>query len=582
MNFNHPSIRNPRNRGIAMLLVIITVALVTVLSLSFLSAQSTTTGITRNLTRVAQARQIAGSAITLAMAQIKADPQWRTTFTHGPWMTNESLAGGTVTLLGRDGIDTNGDGVPDGDGDLADDPADPLTLTATATFQGVTQTIHAVVRQSGGQAQSGLKVEFFKAKRTLSNLSHTDWNATPERVDSAEQINQPWVNGSGEAWPGGPKDEFAVRYTGKITIPVTGQYTFWTDSDDGSDLWIDGVRIVNNDDLHSMRLRSGSVQLTAGVHDIVARYFEWYGDFGMIVSWQGPGMASRQVVPPEAFAQALGGGSSSSPLLMSTGISLSNNARVAAWSGSSDDDDETTATSALVAVNATSAGCVSLSNNARIGGDVNIGPNGNPGSAVSISNNARIDGNVAAMTSSQTIPTTAMPAGLPASLGNVTISSSQTISANRQYANLTISGNARILIQGDVTLACTGTFILSDNARIDLDSGAKLTLYVANQVILSDNARFNNDVADPTRCQIIMTGTNRDMTLGGNARLWVQAQNPTGPVVMTSNARFYGTLIGKTLNASTNARINLASSGSGTNGGNGAAGPVIYSLDWLD
>ncbi len=588
---NRPMVRRrpfrrpqPRHRGVAMLLVIIAVAMVTVLSLSFLSAQSTTTGITRNLSRVAQARQIASSAIAMGMAQIQADSEWRSSLTHGVWFFDESLEGGTVTLLGRDGIDLNGDGIPDGDGDLTDDPTDPVTLTATATFQGVTQTIHAVVRQSGGEQQVGLTTEFFLATRSLSNLSHTDWNATPDYVSTAEQVNQPRLDSSGEAWPGGPRDEFAVRYSGRITIPVSGQYTFWTDSDDGSDLWIDGVRVVNNDDLHSMRLRSGSIQLTAGTHDFVARYFEWYGDFGMIVSWQGPGMSSRQVIPPEAFTQGISAApAGDTPLLVSTSITLSNNAHIAAWSGSSDDDDEGSAGSIPLAhINAISSGSVSMSGNTRINGNVNIGPNGNPSVAVSLSNNAAIDGSVSAMTVAMPIAAASMPTGLPANQGNASWNSSQVINTNRHYGNLTISGNSNITIQGDVTIACTGNFVIANNARIDVNPGAKLTIYVGGNMTISNNARILSDAADPTRCQIIMTGNNRDLSMDTNSRMWAQVRAPSSRLVVSNNGRFYGTFVGRALSANTNARVNIAMNLVGETPQDSGTGPASYALDWLD
>ena len=43
-------------------------------------------------------------------------------------------------------------------------------------------------------------------------------------------------------WPGGPSDYFMVRLTGSIFIPTTGTYSFSTTSDDGSVLYLDGLR----------------------------------------------------------------------------------------------------------------------------------------------------------------------------------------------------------------------------------------------------------------------------------------------------------------------------------------------------
>jgi hypothetical protein len=43
-----------------------------------------------------------------------------------------------------------------------------------------------------------------------------------------------------ETFPGTQmSDHFYVRWTGKVRIPRDGKYTFFTESDDGSRLWID-------------------------------------------------------------------------------------------------------------------------------------------------------------------------------------------------------------------------------------------------------------------------------------------------------------------------------------------------------
>lgn len=130
-----------------MLLVLATIAIVVVMGASFVVSQSTSTGVARNIDRHARARAIAESGVDLALATLRADTagNWRTTYTHGIWITNQSLDNGTVTIYGYDGVDTDGDGVPDGDGNLADDPSDPITLVAIGSYQGVTHTVRRIV-----------------------------------------------------------------------------------------------------------------------------------------------------------------------------------------------------------------------------------------------------------------------------------------------------------------------------------------------------------------------------------------------------------------------------------------------------
>jgi hypothetical protein len=97
---------------------------------------------------------------------------------------------------------------------------------------------------------------------------------------------------------------FAFRYTGKLRIETGGNYTFYTNSDDGSQLllFIDGVStpVVNNDGPHGMQEKSGAVSLVAGIYDIRVTFCQGGGGFGLTVSWEGPGIA-KQEIPGQAL-----------------------------------------------------------------------------------------------------------------------------------------------------------------------------------------------------------------------------------------------------------------------------------------
>ena len=67
---------------------------------------------------------------------------------------------------------------------------------------------------------------------------------------------------------------FSFNFTGFINVPADGQYTFYTTSDDGSNLYIDNVLVVNNDGLHGATEKSGTIGLKAGKHAISVGYFQ--------------------------------------------------------------------------------------------------------------------------------------------------------------------------------------------------------------------------------------------------------------------------------------------------------------------
>ncbi|MES2572933.1 MAG: PA14 domain-containing protein, partial [Verrucomicrobiota bacterium] len=63
-------------------------------------------------------------------------------------------------------------------------------------------------------------------------------------------------------------DNIRSSFSGKILITTAGLTGFSTRSDDGSAIFIDGQRVVNNNFFQGMTTRSGTIDLTAGLHDI--------------------------------------------------------------------------------------------------------------------------------------------------------------------------------------------------------------------------------------------------------------------------------------------------------------------------
>jgi hypothetical protein len=73
-------------------------------------------------------------------------------------------------------------------------------------------------------------------------------------------------------------DQFALQFTAQITVTTADSYTFYTNSDDGSQLFIDGALVVDNDGLHAAaREASGTVALEPGEHTLTVTYFEQGG-----------------------------------------------------------------------------------------------------------------------------------------------------------------------------------------------------------------------------------------------------------------------------------------------------------------
>jgi len=97
-------------------------------------------------------------------------------------------------------------------------------------------------------------------------------------TDSFQVSSQEFASG----FPGALKqdDWFAIRYDGKIAVPIDGEYEFELVSDDGANLYIDGQKVIDNDGVHAATTAKGKKQLKAGQHTLRLDYFQ--GERGQV------------------------------------------------------------------------------------------------------------------------------------------------------------------------------------------------------------------------------------------------------------------------------------------------------------
>lgn len=110
---------------------------------------------------------------------------------------------------------------------------------------------------------------------------------------------------------------FAIRYTGTFQVETEGEYKFRLVSDDGSRLFIDGKKIIDDDGVHPAQSASGSVTLARGAHQIEVDYFQGPRYYvALQLFWTPPGgtetISNPQYVP---------GSSSTSPGVTGPGSS---------------------------------------------------------------------------------------------------------------------------------------------------------------------------------------------------------------------------------------------------------------------
>lgn len=140
----------------------------------------------------------------------------------------------------------------------------------------------------------GLKVNFYTGKdwKRIPDLKEIkplqQWESYEFNLNRA-QI-QPLLEKRGST--------FAMSFKGFIDVPSDGEYTFYTHSDDGSQLFIDEQKVVDNNESHGVIERSGKVQLKKGKHAIDVLYFNEMGGFWLDVFYAGPGLV-KQILPAD-------------------------------------------------------------------------------------------------------------------------------------------------------------------------------------------------------------------------------------------------------------------------------------------
>jgi hypothetical protein len=97
------------------------------------------------------------------------------------------------------------------------------------------------------------------------------------------------------------EENFGVVYRGFFKAQKDGIYTFYTNSDDGSQLFMSGELIVDNDGVHGMVEKSGQIALQTGLHAIRVIFFQGRGGKGLNVSYQGPGMKKQEMLSNVLF-----------------------------------------------------------------------------------------------------------------------------------------------------------------------------------------------------------------------------------------------------------------------------------------
>ena len=96
-------------------------------------------------------------------------------------------------------------------------------------------------------------------------------------------------------------DYIGLVFEGYVEVEKDGIYTAYTESDDGSRLYINGEMVVDNDGLHGRQTRSGQVALAKGHHKVRIEFFESSGGEFLSASMVGEGFPKELLAAGSVF-----------------------------------------------------------------------------------------------------------------------------------------------------------------------------------------------------------------------------------------------------------------------------------------
>ncbi len=133
---------------------------------------------------------------------------------------------------------------------------------------------------------SGLPAEYYK---------QLNFSGNPDlRIDAT--VNYDW--GKKSPYTGFPTDKFSIRRVGRVKAPVTGTYTFSTNSDDGVRLWLNDSLVINQWNDHGVQSNSATVNLVQGqMYKLKMDYYENKGKAVVKLLWSYPGQPTLAVIP---------------------------------------------------------------------------------------------------------------------------------------------------------------------------------------------------------------------------------------------------------------------------------------------
>src|SRR4051812_35957514 len=140
-----------------------------------------------------------------------------------------------------------------------------------------------------------VKAEYFNQISTTITSIPPTWTATTTRYDGNIDNN---YAGAAPGVAGIGANNWSARWTGSVIPTTTEPYTFYTATDDGARLWINGTLVIDHwQQQATTEYASPTINLTAGVAALFRfEYYQGTGGSAAFLRWSSPTI-SKQAIP---------------------------------------------------------------------------------------------------------------------------------------------------------------------------------------------------------------------------------------------------------------------------------------------
>lgn len=173
-----------------------------------------------------------------------------------------------------------------------------IILTQTTTIKAAgfdkNKAVSGVVEKKFEKVEPWISMDLFKSDPGLNvDYYEGEWDKLPDFKSLT--VKETGISGQVSTGKYLSQEKYGVVLQGYIQIPSTGMYSFYLSSDDGSALYIDGKKVIDNDGLHGMIEKKGVAPLAAGFHDIRVEFFEKTGGDDLKLFIEGERIKKQEV-----------------------------------------------------------------------------------------------------------------------------------------------------------------------------------------------------------------------------------------------------------------------------------------------